>query len=137
MKWMTANKIIWLAGLILLVFGCSTTPARASAWTEGQKRLLFIRVDFSDLPGAPFADTTGTNLLTSLNSFYTEMSYGRTSFSLPGTGSEVTPTFRMPQPGAWYGTNNNYNQLRADARQRRLLALTDERLGFMSGFAFP
>ena len=77
MKWMTANKLIRLAGLILLVFGCPSTPARASAWTEGQKRLLFIRVDFSDLPGAPFADSTGTNLLTSLNSFYTEMSYLR------------------------------------------------------------
>src|SRR5258708_459869 len=105
----------WKAGLLLTVL--AVEPAgRASPWTEGQKRLLFIRVDFSDLPGAPFADATGTNLISSLNNFYTEMSYGRTSFALAGAGSEVTPTLRMPQPGAKYGTNNLYNQLRSDAR---------------------
>src|SRR5713226_9466717 len=105
----------WQAGLLILVLA-GGRPAHASSWTEGQKRLLFIRVDFSDLPGAPFADATGTNLVSNLNNFYTEMSYGRTSFTLAGAGSEVTPTLRMPQPAAWYGTNNNYVQLRADAR---------------------
>ena len=106
---------IWQIGLMALAF-VSARPAAASSWTEGQKRLLFIRVDFSDLPGPPFADATGTNLISNLNSFYTEMSYGRTSFALAGAGSEVTPVLRMPQPGAWYGTNNFYNQLRSDAR---------------------
>src|SRR3954469_13937846 len=51
----------------------------ASTWTEGQKHLIFIRVDFSDLTGIPFPDSTGTNLVVGLNTFYTECSYGLTS----------------------------------------------------------
>lgn len=88
----------------------------ASSWTEGQKNLILIRVDFSDLAGGPFADMVGTNLVSGLNSFYSEMSYGRASFSLAGAGSEVTPIFRMPQTASYYGTNDYYNQLRTDAR---------------------
>lgn len=88
----------------------------ASAWTEGQKQLILIRVDFPDLMGDPFPDTTGTNLATGLNNFYAEMSYGRAGFSLLGQGSEMTPTFRMSQPAAYYGTNNFYTQLRTEAR---------------------
>ena len=87
-----------------------------SAWTEGQKSLILIRVDFPDLQGQPFADTTGVTLISNLNVFYTEMSYGRTGFFTNGAGSDYTPTFRMPQPAAYYGTNNYYDQLRADAR---------------------
>src|SRR5207248_953263 len=101
---------------LVLVVAAAAVPAGASPWTEGQKKLLFNRVDFIDLQGVPFPDSTGTNLIANLNGFYTEMSYGRTSFALAGAGSEVTPTFHMPQPAAWYGTNNSYNQLRADAR---------------------
>ena len=88
----------------------------ASAWTEGTKNLLFIRVDFSDLAGVPFSDSTGTNLVNGLASFYTEMSYGKTTYAPLGGGSDLTPTFRMPQPGAYYGTNDYYTQLRTDAR---------------------
>jgi hypothetical protein len=88
----------------------------ASTWTEGQKKLILIRVDFSDLAGASFSDTAGTSLVSGLNSFYSEMSYGKTGFVLAGAGSDVTPVFRMPQTASWYGTNNSYNQLRTDAR---------------------
>src|SRR2546425_169246 len=95
------TKAIWKRGLIALIF-MSASLAGASVWTEGQKRLIFIRVDFSDLPGAPFSDITGTNLVASLNGFYTEMSYGRTSFALAGAGSEITPTFRLPQRADYY-----------------------------------
>jgi hypothetical protein len=88
----------------------------ASTWTEGSKRLILIRVDFPDLMGDPFTAATGTNLINSLRNLYAEMSYGITTFAPAGAGSEVTPTFRMPQPGEYYGTNNYYNQLRTDAR---------------------
>ena len=88
----------------------------ASVWTEGQKKLILIRVDFSDLAGASFTDTAGTSLISGLNGFYSEMSYGKTGFVSAGSGSDVTPVFRMPQTASWYGTNNAYNQLRTDAR---------------------
>jgi hypothetical protein len=90
--------------------------AAASSASEGQKKLLFIRVDFSDVPGTPFPDSTGTNMITGLNSFYTESSYGRAGFVLAGQGSDITPTFRMPHTAAYYGTNDFYTQLRTDAR---------------------
>src|SRR6266576_2340387 len=91
-------------------------PPEASAWTEGQKKLIIIRVDFPDLAGQPFADSTGITLISNLNFFYTEMSYGRAGFLTNGAGSDLTPTFRMPQPAGWYGTNDYYDQLRSDAR---------------------
>jgi hypothetical protein len=89
---------------------------QANARTEGTKRLLFIRVDFSDLPGAPFPDATGVNLISGLNDFFMEQSYGRSSFFLNAVGSEITPTLRMPQTASYYGGNNAYYQLRSDAR---------------------
>ena len=89
---------------------------QGSAYTEGTKDLLLIRVDFSDLPGVPFPDATGTSLISGLNDFYRESSYGRTGFSPGGAGSDVTPTLRMPQTAAYYGANNAYLQLRSDAR---------------------
>ncbi len=88
----------------------------ASSWTEGAKSVILIRVDFSDLPGTPFSDTTGITLVSNVNAFYAEMSYGRAGLVAIGDGSDLTPTLRLAQPAAWYGTNNNYNQLRADAR---------------------
>src|SRR5262249_37670593 len=66
---------------------------QASARTEGIKRLLLIRVDFSDLVGAPFLDSTGVSLISGLNSFYMESSFGRSGFFPAGGGSEITPTF--------------------------------------------
>ena len=94
----------------------SPSGPEASSYTEGQKGILLIRLDFPDLPGAPITDTAGTNLISNLNNFYTEMSYGRTSFKLAGQGSEVTPTLRMPNNASYYGTNNYYDALRADAK---------------------
>lgn len=81
-------------------------PLPASAYTEGVKRLLFIRVDFSDLAGAPFSDPTGTNLALNLGQFYQDQSFGRTGFRRIGEGSSITPTLRMPQTAKYYGTND-------------------------------
>lgn len=87
-----------------------------SAWTEGTKRLLVIRVDFSDLAGVPFSDQTGTNMVSGLISFYRDSSYGKTTFAPLGQGSTLTATFRMPRTAADYGGNNDFNDLRDDAR---------------------
>ena len=87
----------------------------ASARTEGPKRLLFIRCDFSDLAGAPFSDTTGTNLAKNLDQFYKDQSYGRTGFLPLGEGSAATPTLRMPKTAKEYGATDA-SVLRTDAR---------------------
>jgi len=87
----------------------------ASARTEGPKRLLFIRCDFSDLTGAPFSDATGTDLAKNLDQFYKDQSYGRTGFLPLGEGSAVTATLRMPKTAKEYGATDA-SVLRTDAR---------------------
>lgn len=94
----------------------SAAGVAASPYTEGQKKLILIRVDFPDLQGAPFADNIGTNLVNGLNSFYRESSYHRASFALVGQGTDYTPTFRLTTNASYYGTNDFYLRLRSDAR---------------------
>lgn len=86
-----------------------------SARTEGTKRLLFMRVDFSDLQGEPFSLQTGTNLVRNLDAFYAAGSFGRTGFFPLGEGSTVTKVLRMPEPAAAY-TSDRYAAARNHAR---------------------
>lgn len=82
-------------------------PRPKRAYTEGTKRLIFIRVDFSDLVGEPFSNITGTNLLTNLDAFYRQQSYNRTGFAPFGaSGSAMTPILRMPNTAAYYGARD-------------------------------
>ncbi|MBA2494337.1 MAG: Ig-like domain-containing protein [Acidobacteria bacterium] len=91
----------------------------ASAWTEGAKTVLFMRVDFSDRPGEPtdYNDQPLTlsraqNLFTNeVNPFYMNNSYNKTSLQ-----ATVTPVLRLPQTQAFYTTGSNYNIMITDAR---------------------
>ena len=89
---------------------------QASAYTEGTKRLLIIRVDFPDLSGEPLATNSAISLISGLNDFYRESSYGRTGFYLNGNGSSITPTLHLTNTASFYGGNNNYTRLQNDAR---------------------
>lgn len=86
-----------------------------SAYTEGLKKVVFIRVDFTDLPGAPFTDERATNLIRNLHEFYFSSSYGRAGIYALGDGSAVTDTLRLPKTAAEYG-KNDASTLRRDAR---------------------
>ena len=88
----------------------------SSAYTEGQKKLLILRVDFSDLPASTISSNAAVSLIASLNSFYSESSYGKTGFLLAGAGSGVTPVLRMPRTAADYGGSDDFTGLRSDAR---------------------
>jgi hypothetical protein len=92
----------------------------ASAWTEGAKTVLLMRIDFSDRPGEPVETYTGVKLTperaqalvdTECNNFYRSNSYGKTSLKVT-----TTPVLRMPQAAGWYTASGNYLQLMADAR---------------------
>ena len=96
--------------------GIAKASLGANSWTLGEKKLLLVRVDFSDLTGAPFSDSAGTNLVIGLREFYGESSCNKASFALIGAGSAMTPTLRMPAASSFYGTNNNASKLRSDAR---------------------
>ncbi|MEW6157200.1 MAG: PKD domain-containing protein [Verrucomicrobiota bacterium] len=87
-----------------------------SAATEGLKRIILIRVDFSDLAGEPFSASRGATLITNLHTFFSEMSYGRSGFRMVGDGSAVTPVLRLPRTAASYGNAQDAGGLRNDAR---------------------
>lgn len=65
----------------------------ASPWTVGNKRVLYIRVDFSDDPGEPLTVASAQAVITELDRYYRAASFNLTSI----TGT-VTPTvLRMPR----------------------------------------
>jgi hypothetical protein len=70
-------------------------------WTTGHKKVLVIRVDYSDRPGEPhpLADVNGL-LTTYVKPFYHDMSYGQTTLAMT-----VTPqVYRMPHTADFYRT---------------------------------
>ncbi|HWT00683.1 MAG TPA: hypothetical protein VN256_10590 [Pyrinomonadaceae bacterium] len=90
-----------------------------SAWTQGAKTVLMIRVDFSDMPGEP-VDANGKTLTVAsaqallnseANDFYKANSYNKTSIA--GT---VTKVLRMPLTAKTYGDRDDPFQLMEDAR---------------------
>lgn len=94
----------------------------ASSWTEGDKKVLAILVDFPDLTGAP--ETNGGTLLDAtyitdrindeVHVYYDETSYGKTGM-VTMTASDVTPVLRMPQNAQTYAENDDNTGLRVDS----------------------
>ncbi|MEQ1861915.1 MAG: autotransporter-associated beta strand repeat-containing protein, partial [Chthoniobacteraceae bacterium] len=73
-----------------------------SAATEGTKKLLIIRVDFPDAPGQVVSDATLTTLINNMLTHWTEMSFGKMTWTAIGAGSDFTPTLRLPNNHASY-----------------------------------
>jgi M6 family metalloprotease-like protein len=106
----------------------ATALLPATSWTTGNKKVLIIRVDFSDLPGDP-KNSSGTTTHTAtgvqnvadtqVKPYYAQSSYGLTSL----TNTVTTQLYRLPRTAASYATLKNAggtfignNQLFADAR---------------------
>lgn len=89
-------------------------PNPPTAWTTGGKNILIIRVDFSDLPGAPegYSAATIQNIADNqIAPYYTKSSYGLTSIT-----NTVTPlVYRLPQTAAYYAANDDNDNLHIDA----------------------
>lgn len=89
-------------------------PNTSSAWTTGGKNVLIIRVDFSDLPGAPegYSAATVQNIADSqIAPYYLKSSYGLTSL----TNTVTTSVYRLPQTAAYYATGGLNDLLHTDA----------------------
>ncbi len=96
-----------------------------SAWTEGPKKALVIRVDFSDVPGTPRnvasqgnTEVTPAFATSEMNgvvaTYMSEVSYRKSSLSL--ATADVTPVLRLPQTAAFYARDaNGANAMRVDA----------------------
>lgn len=98
------------------------------AWTTGTKKMLLIRVDFSDMPGSPANRYNSSIPLTpefavdvffqadGLQEFFQKNSYNNTGFSF--TTADVSPVYRMPQTGVYYAVGDGdlpYTQEMADS----------------------
>ena len=102
-----------------------------TSWSQGSKKLLIIRVDFSDLPGTPLSygtttpidDTRTFNLINSANGvrdYYVKASYGKTTLVTATT--DITPVLRVPQTASYYAVGDYNSLLHSDARAAALTA---------------
>ena len=109
------NWLSWMLP-VLLVLGTLvgfSRPAEASAYTQGAKTVLFIKVDFPDKQGDPIPDANATALIQSVFDFYKDCSYGTTTLAKV----DVTPTLRMSSNTGVY-TNDAFlllNEARNEA----------------------
>ncbi len=112
--------------------GTSGVAGRPSqSWTHGTKKVLIIRVDFSDFPGTPSYPSSGAaltddylvNVFTGTNGigdFYVQSSYGKTALQIAaasaGDSPDVTAVLRLPQPASYYALGGKNTELHTDAR---------------------
>jgi hypothetical protein len=71
----------------------------SSAWTQGRKDVLYVRVNFPDDLSEPNSETAAYNTMTAVNAYYVENSYNQTWLD-----TTVTPLLTLPQIKAWYAT---------------------------------
>lgn len=96
--------------------GTDTVTGKPSpSWTRGPKKILMIRVDYSDLPGAPviagtstaITNAVGAGLFTDPNGiadFFAACSYNQASLVM--SQSDVSPVYRLPQTASYYAQGN-------------------------------
>jgi hypothetical protein len=77
-----------------------TSPA---SWILGEKNVLWVRVDFSDAPGAVATDAQIAATDTALNDFYVATSYNKTSLKF----TVLPATLRLTKEKAYYNTAAN------------------------------
>jgi len=85
------------------------------AWTQGQKTVLYIRVNFPDDLTEPISEADAYQAMLQVNNYYTAQSYNLTSMD-----PTVTPVVTVPQVKAYYTPDPTL--LLADARAAALQA---------------
>jgi hypothetical protein len=71
----------------------------SSAWTQGRKDVLYMRVNFPDDLTEPNSETAAYSTMETVNAYYVENSYNQTWYD-----TTVTPLLTVPQVKAWYAT---------------------------------
>ncbi len=89
-------------------------PVADNSYTQGTKRLLFIRVAFPDDPSEPITEAGAIHLMNQVNQVYVGYSYNTTSII-----SDVTPLLMLPQAKTYY-SGQSVLTLQADARAAAL-----------------
>ena len=120
-----ANPVIHEADTGAGSSGVSGRPTQA--WTHGDKKLLVIRVDFSDLPGTPInkfdgnAEITASYVENAINgsngvrAFLQGNSFGKTNL-LFNQATDITEVLRVPGTALSYATSGDNSLLHDRAR---------------------
>lgn len=77
----------------------------APTWINGTKRVLYLKIDFSDDPGAAFTDAEIQAGAAATNDYFVSNSQGKTTF----VASILPSTLRMPKPKSYYETSGSTN----------------------------
>lgn len=88
----------------------STAPGLAAlisptSWIHGAKRVLWLKVDFSDDPGASHTDAEIQATAASVSEFYAANSLGKTTL----TFGIIPTTLRLPRAKSYYETSGSTN----------------------------
>ena len=95
--------------LMLCILGNLSSSVLADAYTQGAKKILVVKVDFSDKMGDPAPDATVKAVLQQVFDFYKIDS--QSTFSVAKI--DITPVYRLTQTAAFYEANGD-DQLRID-----------------------
>ena len=98
----------WLAG----DKGGDLGGNQETPYQQNQIDVLFIRVDFSDFPGAPVTQAALQTTLASVNTHLANFSYGQAGITYTVSGS----VYRMPRTGASYAVAGDNDDIQTDAR---------------------
>ncbi len=108
---------------VLAQTAASSLPVAASGYTEGYKRMLFLRPRFTDSSSAladTISDSRATALMNEFINHMNAMSWGRLKIAPLGPGgSQFTPALTMPQNAAYYndgGLSRLYPEARTAAQ---------------------
>lgn len=102
--------------------GASSGPETAAltsppSWVNGRKRVLWLKIDFSDNPGFPFSDAQIMANAESTADFFAANSQGKTTLAF----SILPAVLRMPREKAYYNSSSStffelYNAARDAAK---------------------
>jgi hypothetical protein len=118
----TGRAAFWCL-LALMLSICSLWPqaGQASTYTQGAKKVLFIKVDFPDKPGDPIPDANAKALIQQVFDYFKDSSYGTTTLAKV----DVTPLLRLKSNSTVY--EGNHTLLLVEARTLAATAGFDHR----------
>ena len=81
----------------LRIAGETNPPPSSFNFSQGRKKLLYIRVAYPDDPTEPVTEAQAYSFMNQVDQFYVDNSYNLVTFI-----TTVTPVLTLPQPKAWY-----------------------------------
>lgn len=93
----------------------SAATADLNSFTQGEKSILFMRVNFPDDLEEPISETQAKNMMDEVASFYAANSYGTLNLA-----TVISPLLTLPKNKSWYTSNDELSvtlpTILADAR---------------------